>query len=129
MANEITASVTLAYDDGVTSDELAVLLAQFTSSGKRIHRITQTVPHSAEAAIKLGDFSSLGYAIFVNLDPTNYIDLKVATSGAIWARLDPDTNSDGKGGFAIQKLGSGAQVPYALANTADCKMAVFIVEA
>lgn len=128
MANEVTLSATLAYAKDNLSQESQVSLAVFSPSGESYTRVTQSIATS-ETAINLGDISSLGYAMFVNRDPTNYIELKVATSGAIFARLDPDPNSDGKGGVALLRMGSGAQVPYAIANTAACIMDIFIIKA
>lgn len=127
MSNEITLNASIEYSDSEKTEEsLALDNIVKSVATKRITRLKQNVGTSEEA-VNLGDVSAPGYALFVNRDPTNYIDLKVATSGAIFARLDPDTNSDGKGGFALLKLGSGAQVPYAIANTAACQMDIFIV--
>lgn len=127
MANEITASLSLAYEDSEnTSQSLSLEDVIKSVATKRITRTKQNVGTSEEA-INLGDVSAPGYAVFVNRDVTNYIELKVASSGAIFARLDPDTNGDGTGGFAFLKLGSGAQVPYAIANTDPCQMDVFII--
>lgn len=127
MANEITANLSLSYEDSEnTAASLALVDVLKSVATKRITRTKQNVG-TAEEAISLGDVTAPGYALFVNRDATNYIELKVGTGGAIFAKLDPDTNSDGKGGFAFLKLGSGAQVPYAIANTAACQLDVFII--
>jgi hypothetical protein len=93
---------------------------------KRITRIKQNIAIT-EVAVNLGNISAPGYAIFQNRDVTNSINLKVASGGAIFASLDPDVNANGQGGFAFLKLGSGAQVPYAIALVATCQMDIFIV--
>lgn len=127
MADEITIDATLSYSDSEkTSDALQLVDGDFSATTKLIAHLKQSIATS-ETAIKLGAVSALGYAMFKNLDPTNYIDLKVATSGAIFARLDPDVDGDGHGGIALLKMGSGAQVPYAIANTAACQMEVLII--
>ena len=80
-----------------------------------------------EEAIDLGATGTPAYAFFQNLDPTNFITLRVATSGAAFARLDPDTDQDGTGGFAMLRLSTGATAPFAIADTAACKMKIMIV--
>lgn len=78
---------------------------------------------TSETALKLGDTTAPGYILVKNTDPTNYIDLKVAASGAIFARLDAG------GGCCLVKLGSGAQVPVLIASTAACLIDCFLIPA
>ena len=122
MANEITINASLAYSDSEgTEDSLACDEdLQFTITTKRITRIKQNVG-TTEEAVNLGDVSSVGYAIFINRDTTNFIELRVATAGAKFAKLKPN------GGVALLHLGSGAQVPYAIADTGACQMDVLIL--
>jgi hypothetical protein len=75
---------------------------------------------TSELVIPLGPVTAPGWAIFVNRDATNFINLKVATGGAIFAKLLP-------GECALLRLGSGAQAPYAIADTATCEMEVMII--
>lgn len=125
MAGEVNVNATLKYDDGVVDDIAQVVDATFSPGTLKYIRHIQLIGTSEEA-IQLGEVTAPGYALFKNLDSTNYVDLRVATSGAIFARLDPDTQANGKGGVALLKLGSGAQVPYAIANTGSCRVAIFI---
>ncbi len=128
MASEVTFGMSLAYDDTVTSESLAVSGLVFNSAGKRVFKNTQTIPTS-EVAINLGGITNIGSWMIKNLDQTNYVELKVATSGAIRDKLAADTAGTGKGGCAGGTcMGSGSQVPYAIANTASCKIAVEIIE-
>lgn len=127
MADEITISASMSYEDSEnTSAAMSVVEALFSVATKRIQRCKMNVAITEEA-IPLGDVTAPGYAFFINRDTTNFINLKVATSGAIFAKLTPDTNGDGKGGFAILRLGSGAQAPFAIADTATCQMDIFII--
>lgn len=120
MANEITLNALVQYEDSESTEaELGVTDILKTVATKRVTRLKQSVGTSEEA-IDLGDITSPGYAILINRDATNYIDLKVATAGAIFARLDPNS------GMAMLKLGSGAQAPFAIANTAACQMEILI---
>ena len=70
---------------------------------------------TSEEAITLGEVTSPGWAFFINRDETNFIELRVATGGAKFAKLKP-------GEFAFLRLGSGAQAPYAIADTAACQL-------
>ncbi len=73
-----------------------------------------------EEAITLPEGGAPGYAAFINRDDTNFINIKVGTAGAIFAKLLP-------GEFAVLRLGSGAQAPFAIADTAACRMAILII--
>lgn len=75
-----------------------------------------------EEAIDIGEITSPGMMFAQNLDPTNVVELRAATGGAKFAMLRADANSDGKGGAALLELGSGAQVPFAIATTAPCRV-------
>lgn len=122
-------SASLSYEDTENSTgDLSIENVIKSVVTKKITRLKQNVA-IAEEAVQLGDVTAPGYALFVNRDQTNIINLKVATGGAIFATLDPDSNLDGKGGFAFLKLGSGAQVPFCIALVATCQMDIFIISA
>lgn len=128
MAGENTGSFALAFDNGEFSGSLDVSAKVFNSAGGRFHQLIQTIPTS-EAALNLGGITNVGAFAIRNLDETNYVEVKVGTAGAIFARLEPDANGDGKGGFICgTRLGSGAQVPYLIANTDPVKVAVLLIE-
>ncbi len=120
MANEITLNASLAYEDSEDADVLMDVVDKLaTVSVKRYVKGKQSIGTSEEA-INLGDLSAPGYALFRNRDETNFINLKVATAGAIFAKLLP-------GEIALLRLGSGAQAPYAIADTAACQLEYLIV--
>lgn len=117
MANEITINGSIAYSDSEDTDlgPLSIVDLLKTASTKKAAWLKQNIGTS-EAALNLAGITAPGYVIIVNRDTTNYVDVKVATSGAIFARLDPNN------GFCIVKLGSGSQAPYLIANTAACQV-------
>lgn len=120
MADEITVSVSLAYEDSEFADEiLAVSEKLATVASKKYIKAKQNIGTSEEA-IALGEVTSPGWGVFINRDLTNFINLKVATGGAIFAKLLP-------GEVACLRLGSGAQVPYAIADTAACQMEYMLI--
>lgn len=126
MALEMRVNASMSYEDqyGVTM-KIEVVDRKQTVTTKRPVKLVQNVGTSEEA-IDLGDTGTPVYAFFKNLDPTNFINLKVATGGAIFAKLRPDTNGDGTGGVAMLELGSGATAPYAIADTAACNMEIML---
>lgn len=119
MANEITINATLEYADSEgESESLQVTDLLATVSTKKFTKMKQNIGTSEEA-IGLGEIAAPGWALFINRDLTNYIELRVGTGGAKFATLYP-------GKIALLYLGAGAQVPYAIANTGACQMVYFI---
>lgn len=119
MANELTLGGSVQFEDSEGSDEslsISGLIAS-VSSLKFIHH-KQSIGTSEEAIV-LGEATAPGWAIFINRDSTNFIELRVSTGGAKFAKLKA-------GEFAVLRLGSGAQVPYAIADTAACQLEYFI---
>jgi hypothetical protein len=121
MANTATISATLFYDDSASDEQVLQIvdLSASIATGKYIKH-KQSIGTSEEAIV-LGECTSPGWCMFINRDSTNFITLKVATSGAIFAKLLP-------GEFALLRLGSGAQVPFAIADTATCILESLILQ-
>lgn len=127
MSNELTLNASMEYSDAENTEASLSLVNVLQSvATKKVTRIKQNIAIT-EVAINLGSVTAPGWVLFVNRDQTNIINLKVATGGAIFGTLAPDVNGDGTGGFAFLKLGSGAQVPYAIALVATCQMDIFVV--
>lgn len=120
MANELTLSATLDYADSESADELLQVVEKIVNvSTKKYVKAKQSIGTSEEA-IGLGEVTSLGWAIFINRDSTNFITLKTATSGTIFARLNA-------GEFAMFRFGSGVTAPFATADTAAVQLEYMIV--
>lgn len=120
MANEITLNLNITFTkNGVTVErDLVDKLA--TLSGNRYVAAIQSVGTSEEA-IDLAELGTLGWAYFKNLDANNYIQLKTATSGTIFARLNA-------GEACLFRFGSGVTAPFAISDTAACLMEYLILE-
>ena|SRR5688572_23455516 len=120
MADELTIRATLNYsdsegsDDGISEDEILVDVAT-----KRYIHLKQNIGTSEEALI-LGDLSSLGYAIFVNRDTTNFVEIRTGTGGTKIVKLKA-------GEKACFRFGSGVTAPYAIADTAAVQLEYLIV--
>lgn len=124
---DVTVSATVQFTNP-NGDTRTAQVAEFlaTLSDKLCHLGDQEIGTSEEA-VNLGGLSSVGWCLIKNSDPTNYVELKTGTGGTVFAKLPPDTNQDGNGGVALLYLGSGAQAPYAIANSNPCVVSVFVV--
>jgi hypothetical protein len=121
MANELTISASLEYSDDVdveASASITELLRTLTT--KKVLKTKQSVGTSEEALI-IGDISTRAWCMLINRDPTNFINVKVATGGAIFAKLLA-------GEFCLLRLGSGAQSPFVIADTASCELEIVICD-
>lgn len=121
MANELVLSFSMEYLD---SNDVAMsyaidALRRSVSATRPIHYV-QNVGFASEEALTLGESATYGYMIVRNLDATNFVQLRVATGGAAFCKLTP-------GDFCVVPLGTGAQAPYAIADTAACNLEVFII--
>jgi hypothetical protein len=126
MANEITVSVSLAYNNPITvtspvgraiTGALFNSLAAIAPSGSTISVAT------TGTAIPLGQITSPFFAWIRNLDPTNYVQIYTSQADKIlganpFAQLFP-------GELCLVPLGSNNN-PYAVANTAAVDLEYFL---
>lgn len=120
MANEFTLSGSISYEDSEMDDPEVASISELIASisTKRFTHAKQSVGTSEEA-INLGEVGAPGWFFAVNRDETNYIELKVATGASIFAKLKA-------GEFCLVRLGSAAQAPFAVANTAACQLEYWV---
>ncbi len=121
MAQELSLGATAAYEDafGVTA-EIDIPSLLVTLGTKKVLHTIQSVGITEEALV-LGDITTPCLLILVNRDDTNFVNVKVATGGAIFSKLDPDNVY-----WSIVPLGSGAQAPFVIADTAECDVEIFL---
>lgn len=119
MANEITTNLSLAFVYGDTNELLQIVAKMANSSGLKYQKGRQSIGTSEEA-IGLGEVTTPGWFVGINRDETNFINLKVATSGAIFGKLLP-------GEACCVRLGSGAQAPFAIADTLACILEYLVI--
>ena len=125
MAEELTINLSAEYSDaeGLTGDvSIEDLLITLVTT--KLLKFRQTIATS-ETALELGDISSRGFLVLMNLDPTNFVNVKVGTGGAIFAKMFPKGSAAGIN-FCVVHLGSGAQSPYLIADTASCDVESFL---
>lgn len=76
---------------------------------------------SGGTAIPLGNLANLGYGVFINLDPTNYIEIMTAVSGTKIIKLLP-------GDYALFRFDPAVTAPAAISHTATCALQYLILE-
>lgn len=120
MSNELTLSGSLEYLDslGIQSSLAISDLIRTLTTAKCVHTVLTIA--TTETAIEKGDIATPKWFMCINRDTTNYIELKCATSGTIFAKLMP-------GDFCIVPLGSGALAPFAIANVANCLLEILVI--
>lgn len=119
MSAEITVGASLELDNGIV-DVAGPLCSglRFDITGAKYNRTVQAVGITEEA-LQLGETSgSLGWCLLKNLDNTNFVNVKTATSGTVFAKLLP------KGGCALFYFGSGVTAPFVIADTAACNIEI-----
>ncbi len=120
MASEITLSAMLDYVDSEDAS-LGLLVRDLVVSvaTKKYVLLKQNIGTSEEA-LKLGEITSLGWALFINRDATNYVELRVSTGSTKFCKLLA-------GECALFRFGSGVTAPYAIADTAACQLEYLLV--
>jgi hypothetical protein len=122
----VTVSASIAYMNPLASIQnqaLSVPNKRITIQGKHFVAATMSVPTTAGGTpIPIGVLASLGWAMLVNNDPTNYVDVMTAVGGIDFAQLLP-------GEPLLIRFGSGVTAPALLANTAACDVEFLILEA
>ena len=119
MANEITLTNYFTYAvGGRTFVDQRIVAQSFDQTSNGMCDNIATVG-TTEQTLDIGGIGTAGYALFVNLDSTNFVQIGVAT-GVYTIKLK-------KGQFAVLPL--AAKTLYAKADTAAVKVAYWILEA
>lgn len=129
MANEITVTASLAYSNtaaSIVGKLLAMVAKGFSISGVNLVVATMAVPTAGgggPAALPgLNALTTVGWAMIVNHDATNYVDLYTGVAGVAFARLLA-------GECAVFRLPAAMTAPAAMAHTAACLIEYLILEA
>jgi hypothetical protein len=125
VANEITISASLNYDDSAGSNVTLTTANLILSAGTKQYTMLSMNVTVAAQAVPLGNLSTPGFALFVNRDQTNYISLSNVNGGGELARVPAATGGTSPG-IALLQLGSSFNAPWARSNTANCKMEILI---
>lgn len=115
-AGEIRISASLGVDNGLIDEALSKSGLRFDWSGSKVTKHIQTIG-TTEEAIDLGEITTPGYFMAVNLDNTNYVEIRSGT-GASNDIIRLDANN----GLCLLRWGSDISAPFAVANTAACNV-------
>lgn len=118
MANELALSATLRFSSGnyLVERQYSGL---FTVTGTDMTTGTQLIGTSEEALAFSADIATPGYLFVKNMDATNYVEIRNATGAASTIKLKA-------GEFALFRISGTA--PYAIANTAACRIEFVVIE-
>jgi len=119
MANELTIRAFMHFLKGDEDEDLS-WPSTVTVSGTKCMKNRQTIGTSAEA-IDMGDITSQGMAMFINMDTTNYVSIR---AGAAESDLIDILAGESAGPFRL-----ATAAPYAIADTASVELKYMIVEA
>lgn len=115
MANEVTTTSQLVMDNGNAAPFTLGGLSVITSLGNQLYIRQEVTVGTSEAALDKGSVSTIGWAYFKNLDPTNFIDIRRGSgSGNHFGRLLP--------GMEWSIYVGDTFVPWAIADTGSCKL-------
>ena len=120
MSKEITVAGRLVFDDGKTSVTFNKGVAEIDSTGKQVVHHIQSIDHAADEPLDKGDLTTLGWAMFYNRDPTNFVVIRHGDDGANFLKLKP--------GEVAGPLRLGTNTPHALANDAAVELEYIIIE-
>jgi hypothetical protein len=121
MASEITVNALLYFLKSGITDSFTFPSTQFTMTGANyIHR-TQTIATTPGTAIDVASLATPGWGLFKNNGPTNFVQLKTATGGAVFAKLKV-------GEIALLRLDPTVTAPFAIADTTAIQLEYILIE-
>jgi hypothetical protein len=113
MANEISYQIQSLLNNGGLSDNFISGSLRADQLTARVIRNVQTIGFAAEEALELGSIATPGFAVFKNLDDTNFIEIGPDSTGLVpFVKLEP-------GQVAMMPL---AAAPWAKADTAAVEL-------
>jgi hypothetical protein len=121
MANEVAYQFQITLNNGGLKDQYSSSSVTADQSTAALVRNVQTISSVSHAALDLGSLTTPGFAVFQNLDATNYIEIGIDVSGTFYPFMKLNPGDQG-----MVKLGTTA--PYALADTASISLFYIIYD-
>lgn len=118
MANELTLSGSLSFSKGGVTASASKTGLLVTVSGTEYTELIQEIGTSEEA-LTIGDIGTLGYVYIENLDATNFVEIRPGSGTADLIKIKA-------GEFAIFRAALNG--PYAIADTAACRVKLVLIE-
>lgn len=123
MANELALNCSLNYNKNSININESISALLVTVTGNGLNSLSIFTATTDGVAIPLGSSTVAGGWLFLqNLDPTNYVQLLVATSSTVIARLLP-------GEFCLLRLDASITAPAVQAHTAGCSVKFCLFDA
>jgi len=110
MANEITYSFNILLKNGNLNDQFASSSKTADQSAANLIRNVQNIG-TTEEALALGDVATPGFAVFQNLDGTNFVEVGSYVAGTFYPFLKLKPGE-------MQMVRIGVAAPYAKADMA-----------
>lgn len=119
MTPGVTLSATIAYEDQYSQPTPLFVTDLFAAVGVTQYVQNKQLIGTSVTALELGGVTTPGWFLAFNRDPVNYVEGEVSSGGAKFSKLFP-------GEFCFLRLGSDAQSPYFIANTASILLEYFL---
>lgn len=120
MADEITLTAKLRFENDSTLAELVESALSRTVAGTKYVKNTQEIGTSEEA-IELADTGVGGYLLGINRDDTNFMQIRSVSGDTDLVRLEP-------GDVCLFRVDDGA-TPFGIADTAAVEFEYLLIEA
>jgi hypothetical protein len=121
-ASPISVTSILSLSSAPISTQLTVSGLAVAMTGSKYVQGVMNVPTTpGGTAIPVSALANLGYAMLVNLDTTNYVQVLSAVSGTVVLKLLP-------GDVALFRFDSGITAPALLAHTGTVNVQYLILE-
>ena len=125
MSLPIQLTAQLALTESGVSVQLGASGVYVAIAGSKYAQQVMSVPTtSGGTAIPVSSLTNVGYALFINLDAVNYVDVYTAvtgSSGVAFARLLP-------GDVHLFRFTPAITAPALLAHTAACQVEMLLLE-
>jgi len=121
MANEITLSIRIEYEQGGISEQFTPAeLLNIDVLNPRYVKHSQLVDNAEEALLLPADVGTGGYFAAVNRDATSYVDIQAATGETALVRLKP-------GEACCFRLAPGSTAPYVISDGEDVRLEYILI--
>jgi len=121
MADEITYQFQTVLNNGNLQDQYSSGSSSADQSNAKLIRNVQTIGFATHEALELGDVATPGYAVFKNLDDTNFVQIGLEVGGTFYPFAKLSSENQGMVPLANVTF-------YAQADSADVELFYIIYD-